>query len=130
MSRNLTGFIEIYSTDAINELPRVIDIHIFCGQSYFELNYVLGSTLAIAYAETHAERVLALVLRGIFLLRRSELLWFYQVRRNVLVVSGTLSKKNAYGSTVHRYSSFHNIYIHTFIDSPFLFYFINVLYNI
>jgi proline iminopeptidase len=37
-----------------------------------------GSTLALAYAETHPERCLGLVLRGIFLLRRAELLWFYQ----------------------------------------------------
>ncbi|MCB1623096.1 MAG: prolyl aminopeptidase [Pseudomonadales bacterium] len=37
-----------------------------------------GSTLALAYAETHPERVTELVLRGIFLLRRSELEWFYQ----------------------------------------------------
>lgn len=37
-----------------------------------------GSTLALAYAETHPERVKALVLRGIFTLRRAELLWFYQ----------------------------------------------------
>lgn len=37
-----------------------------------------GSTLALAYAETHVERVKALVLRGIFLVRRAELLWFYQ----------------------------------------------------
>jgi proline iminopeptidase len=37
-----------------------------------------GSTLALAYAETHPERVSELVLRGIFLLRRGELLWFYQ----------------------------------------------------
>ncbi|MCC7061594.1 MAG: prolyl aminopeptidase [Planctomycetes bacterium] len=37
-----------------------------------------GSTLALAYAETHPERVKALTLRGIFMLRRSELLWFYQ----------------------------------------------------
>ncbi len=37
-----------------------------------------GSTLALAYAQSHPRRVLALVLRGIFLLRRSELLWFYQ----------------------------------------------------
>jgi proline iminopeptidase len=37
-----------------------------------------GSTLALAYAETHPERVTALVLRGIFLLRRAELDWFYQ----------------------------------------------------
>ena len=37
-----------------------------------------GSTLALAYAETHPERVTGLILRGIFLLRRKELLWFYQ----------------------------------------------------
>jgi proline iminopeptidase len=37
-----------------------------------------GSTLALAYAETHPERVTELVLRGIFMLRRAELEWFYQ----------------------------------------------------
>ncbi len=37
-----------------------------------------GSTLALAYAETHPQRVKALALRGIFMLRRSELTWFYQ----------------------------------------------------
>jgi len=37
-----------------------------------------GSTLSLAYAQTHPERVKALVLRGIFMLRRSELEWFYQ----------------------------------------------------
>ncbi len=37
-----------------------------------------GSTLALAYAETHPTRVTELVLRGIFLLRRRELEWFYQ----------------------------------------------------
>lgn len=37
-----------------------------------------GSTLALAYAQAHAERVSALVLRGIFCLRRSELAFFYQ----------------------------------------------------
>ncbi len=37
-----------------------------------------GSTLALAYAETHPDRCKALVLRGIFMLRRSELQWFYQ----------------------------------------------------
>ncbi|MBB5753391.1 prolyl aminopeptidase [Prosthecomicrobium pneumaticum] len=37
-----------------------------------------GSCLALAYAETHPERVSGLVLRGIFTLRREELLWFYQ----------------------------------------------------
>ncbi|HEY5721796.1 MAG TPA: prolyl aminopeptidase [Allosphingosinicella sp.] len=37
-----------------------------------------GSTLAIAYAETHPERVTGLILRGIFLMEQSELDWFYQ----------------------------------------------------
>jgi proline iminopeptidase len=37
-----------------------------------------GSTLALAYAQTHPERCLGLILRGIFLLRRAELSWFYQ----------------------------------------------------
>jgi proline iminopeptidase len=37
-----------------------------------------GSTLALAYAETHPERVHSLILRGIFMVRRAELEWFYQ----------------------------------------------------
>jgi proline iminopeptidase len=37
-----------------------------------------GSSLALAYAETHPDRVTELVLRGIFTLRRSELEWFYE----------------------------------------------------
>jgi proline iminopeptidase len=37
-----------------------------------------GSTLALAYAQAHPQRVLELVLRGIFMLRRWELEWFYQ----------------------------------------------------
>jgi proline iminopeptidase len=37
-----------------------------------------GSTLALAYAQKHPETVTELVLRGIFTLRREELLWYYQ----------------------------------------------------
>ncbi len=37
-----------------------------------------GSTLALAYAQTHPQCVSELVVRGIFTLRKSELLWFYQ----------------------------------------------------
>jgi proline iminopeptidase len=37
-----------------------------------------GSALALAYAETHPERVTALIVRGVFTLRRAELLWYYQ----------------------------------------------------
>lgn len=37
-----------------------------------------GSTLSIAYAQTHPDRVIGLILRGIFTLRKAELQWFYQ----------------------------------------------------
>ena len=37
-----------------------------------------GSTLALAYALTHPERVRGLVLRGIFLCRPKEIRWFYE----------------------------------------------------
>ena len=37
-----------------------------------------GSTLALAYAATHPQRVTGLVLRGIFLLAKQEIDWFYQ----------------------------------------------------
>ncbi|WP_374212582.1 prolyl aminopeptidase [Rhodococcus tibetensis] len=36
-----------------------------------------GSTLALAYAQKHPLRVTELILRGIFLLRRSEVDWYY-----------------------------------------------------
>lgn len=42
-----------------------------CGGSW-------GSTLALAYAQKHPESVSEIILRGIFLLRQAELLWFYQ----------------------------------------------------
>ena len=41
-----------------------------------------GSTLALAYAVAHPERVKALILRGIFLLRPEEIRWFYQEGAN------------------------------------------------
>ncbi len=37
-----------------------------------------GSTLALAYAETHPERARELIVRGVFTLRRREIEWFYQ----------------------------------------------------
>ncbi|MDN8611646.1 prolyl aminopeptidase [Variovorax ginsengisoli] len=37
-----------------------------------------GSTLALAYAQKHPERVSALVLRGIYTVTRAELAWYYQ----------------------------------------------------
>jgi proline iminopeptidase len=48
-----------------------IDRWLVCGGSW-------GSSLALAYAETHPEQVTELVLRGIFTLRSVELDWFYE----------------------------------------------------
>ncbi|BDA83858.1 proline iminopeptidase [Aureimonas sp. SA4125] len=43
-----------------------------------------GSTLALAYAETHPGRASEIILRGIFTLRRSELEWYYQYGASLL----------------------------------------------
>lgn len=43
-----------------------------------------GSTLSLAYSQTHPERCTGLILRGIFLMRQKELRWFYQEGANYL----------------------------------------------
>jgi proline iminopeptidase len=43
-----------------------------------------GSTLALAYSETHPDRVTELIVRGIFLPRKQEIDWFYQRGASVL----------------------------------------------
>jgi proline iminopeptidase len=47
-------------------------------EKWFVFGGSWGSTLALAYAETHPDRCLGLALRGIFLTRKKELQWFYQ----------------------------------------------------
>ena len=37
-----------------------------------------GSALGLAYAQRHPERVLGLILRGVFLCREKDVAWFYQ----------------------------------------------------
>lgn len=56
--------------EKVREHLKVDKWHVFGGS--------WGSTLALAYAVTHPEKVSALVLRGIFLCRPSEVQWFYQ----------------------------------------------------
>ncbi|MEM7594493.1 MAG: prolyl aminopeptidase, partial [Cyanobacteria bacterium P01_A01_bin.83] len=41
-----------------------------------------GSTLSLAYSQTHPDRCKGLILRGIFMLRPSEIRWFYQEGAN------------------------------------------------
>ena len=43
-----------------------------------------GSTLSLAYSQTHPDRCTGLILRGIFLMRQKELRWFYQEGANYL----------------------------------------------
>ncbi len=50
----------------------------FAVDKWFVFGGSWGSTLSLAYAETHPDQVSGLILRGIFLTRRKELEWFYQ----------------------------------------------------
>ncbi|RDB25834.1 Proline iminopeptidase [Hypsizygus marmoreus] len=56
--------------ETIRELLKIDKWHVFGGS--------WGSTLSLAYAQSHPDRVKSLVLRGIFTLRKSELSFFYQ----------------------------------------------------
>lgn len=62
-----------------------------------------GSTLALAYAESHPGRVTAMVLRGIFTLRRSELLWFYRTPRHVQPSRCVLNRRCAEEGASHMF---------------------------
>jgi proline iminopeptidase len=57
----------------MERLRQHLDIEqwLVCGGSW-------GSALSLAYAQTHPEQTAALILRGIFTLRRKELDWYYQ----------------------------------------------------
>jgi proline iminopeptidase len=68
LSRNTTWHL-VADIERLRQ-ARGIDAWLVCGGSW-------GSALALAYAETHPERTTALVLRGIFTLRRSELDFYY-----------------------------------------------------
>ena len=62
--------------DLINDIETLREK--FGIEKWFVFGGSWGSTLSLAYAETHPDRVLGLILRGIFLTRRKELEWFYQ----------------------------------------------------
>ena len=68
--------IENTTWDLINDIEKIrkklnINNWVVFGGSW-------GSTLALAYAITHPESCKELVLRGIFLIRKKEIKWFYQ----------------------------------------------------
>ncbi len=65
-----TTFDLVADMEKIRAHLRIEHWHVFGGS--------WGSTLSLAYAIKHAERVRSLMLRGIFLVRKSEINWFYQ----------------------------------------------------
>lgn len=62
--------------DLVSDIEK-IRIHLNI-ENWFVFGGSWGSTLALAYSETHPERCNGLILRGIFLVRKKEIRWFYQ----------------------------------------------------
>jgi len=60
----------VQDIEALREYFGIEQWHVFGGS--------WGSTLSLIYAQNYPNRVLSLVLRGIFMCRKSELHWFYQ----------------------------------------------------
>ncbi len=74
-----------------------------------------GSTLALSYAITHPDRVLALILRGIFLCRKEEIQWFYQKGASALFPDFWQDYENLIPETERgdMVSAYHRRLIHT-----------------
>jgi len=67
VTNNTTAHL-VSDIEALRDLLNISSWHVFGGS--------WGSTLALAYAQTHPQPCLSLTLRGIFLLRASEVEWF------------------------------------------------------
>ena len=70
------------SADLISDMERIrrtlgIERWMLFGGSW-------GATLALLYAQAHPERVSAMVLRGVFLARETDLVWFFRDLRRLL----------------------------------------------
>ncbi|HXW60658.1 MAG TPA: prolyl aminopeptidase [Myxococcota bacterium] len=68
--RHNTTFDLVADMEKIRDHLGISSWHVFGGS--------WGSTLSLTYAICHKERALSLTLRGIFLVRKQELTWFYQ----------------------------------------------------
>jgi proline iminopeptidase len=71
---NNTTALLVSDIEALRAMLKISAWHVFGGS--------WGSTLALAYAQTHPQPCLSLTLRGIFLLRASEVDWFLHGLRN------------------------------------------------
>jgi proline iminopeptidase len=60
----------VHDIELLRETFGIDEWHVFGGS--------WGSTLSLVYAQQYPERALSLMLRGIFMCRKSELHWFYQ----------------------------------------------------
>ena len=69
VSQNSTNHL-IADINSISDYLNIEKFHIYGGS--------WGSTLALLYAETCPDRVISLILRGVFLCRKSDIQWFYQ----------------------------------------------------
>lgn len=74
-TRNNTTELLIQDIETLRKIRGIERWHVFGGS--------WGSTLALAYAETHPERCLGLILRSISLFRKTEISWFLYDIRNV-----------------------------------------------
>ena len=72
-SNNTTALL-VSDIEALRAMLKIPSWHVFGGS--------WGSTLALAYAQTHPQPCLSLTLRGIFLLRAVEVDWFLHGLRN------------------------------------------------
>jgi proline iminopeptidase len=73
-TRNNTTAHLVSDIESLREMLKIPQWHVFGGS--------WGSTLALAYAETHPRPCLSLTLRGIFLLQAYEVDWFLHGMRN------------------------------------------------
>ena len=62
--------------DLVSDIEKIrVNLNI---ENWFVFGGSWGSTLALTYSETHPERCNGLILRGIFMVRKKEIYWFYQ----------------------------------------------------
>jgi proline iminopeptidase len=73
-TRNNTTAHLVSDIESLREMLKIPQWHVFGGS--------WGSTLAMAYAETHPQPCLSLTLRGVFLLQAYEVDWFLHGMRN------------------------------------------------
>ncbi|MEO1294951.1 MAG: prolyl aminopeptidase [Cyanobacteria bacterium J06636_16] len=70
---------ELADNTTWNLVADIEEIRQHCGvEQWVVFGGSWGSTLALAYAQTHPDRCKGLILRGIFTLRPEEIQWFYQ----------------------------------------------------